>query len=202
MTRSDARAAGLRHYDNGNPCPRHHDPVKRLVSSGACVACGREMAREYYKRDPERIRANSLRYSRQNPDKIRERDANRDPTKRLPWAKEYRAANLGAIRVRIAEWQRANPEKRRANEATRRAKKIAAEGSYTPEDIERLKETQKGKCVYCRVFLKRFHVDHIMPLSKGGSNWPINLQLTCGSCNSQKGATHPVVFAQRIGLLI
>jgi 5-methylcytosine-specific restriction endonuclease McrA len=32
------------------------------------------------------------------------------------------------------------------------------------------------------------HIDHIVPLAKGGKNELDNLQLLCGKCNLKKGA--------------
>jgi 5-methylcytosine-specific restriction endonuclease McrA len=31
-----------------------------------------------------------------------------------------------------------------------------------------------------------WQVDHVIPLSRGGSNWPTNLVCACGQCNSRK----------------
>jgi len=33
-----------------------------------------------------------------------------------------------------------------------------------------------------------FHIDHIIPLSKGGENTKENLQVICRTCNLKKGA--------------
>jgi uncharacterized protein (TIGR02646 family) len=49
-------------------------------------------------------------------------------------------------------------------------------------------EEQNGKCVYCenRLVETGYHIDHIVPKSKGGNNNYDNLQLICPSCNSRK----------------
>jgi len=62
-----------------------------------------------------------------------------------------------------------------------------------PKHVERIVIARdRGKCSYCDVnitieLLARPHIDHIVPLSKGGCNDIVNLQLCCESCNLQKG---------------
>lgn len=43
-------------------------------------------------------------------------------------------------------------------------------------------------CIYCGWvgLLHHFEVDHIIPLSRGGSNLPQNLRWICSGCNRQK----------------
>jgi 5-methylcytosine-specific restriction endonuclease McrA len=33
---------------------------------------------------------------------------------------------------------------------------------------------------------RSYHVDHKQPVSRGGSNWPENLAVTCPTCNLRK----------------
>lgn len=53
----------------------------------------------------------------------------------------------------------------------------------------------KGRCQLCGCDLTNIlvpttdrHIDHMVPLRAGGTNDPTNFQLTCGSCNTSKGA--------------
>lgn len=43
-----------------------------------------------------------------------------------------------------------------------------------------------NKCTYCGDLLGPFEVDHIRPLSRGGTNDRANLTSACVSCNTQK----------------
>src|SRR3546814_21130824 len=41
----------------------------------------------------------------------------------------------------------------------------------------------KGACEYCGSESGPFHIDHVKPFSRGGSNHRANLQLACRDCN-------------------
>jgi 5-methylcytosine-specific restriction endonuclease McrA len=47
----------------------------------------------------------------------------------------------------------------------------------------------EGRCRFCGVTLTRseFTLDHLLPRSKGGPDWDINLVVSCSPCNNQKG---------------
>lgn len=45
-----------------------------------------------------------------------------------------------------------------------------------------------ARCRYCGSTEGPFHVDHVVPFSKGGSDEPGNLVIACMACNLSKGA--------------
>lgn len=89
---------------------------------------------------------------------------------------------------------------RRAARSRRRAAQAGAPGSHGPADVLRLWHRQRGECARCGSrFGKRpsdggYHVDHVTPLSRGGSDWPRNLQLLCPPCNLSKQGKTPAEF--------
>lgn len=77
---------------------------------------------------------------------------------------------------------------KRAQNARKRALRYGVQGHFTQFTIKNLYVKQRGKCACCgEVFNGKFEVDHIIPLSKGGSNFPDNLQLLTPICNKKKG---------------
>lgn len=69
----------------------------------------------------------------------------------------------------------------------RYASEAGAVGGSTIEDVFTIYKTQLGLCYYCDESLSgKYTIDHKIPLSRGGSNWPYNLCLACRSCNSSK----------------
>ena len=57
---------------------------------------------------------------------------------------------------------------------------------YGYELREYLLEKWNRKCAYCGVTNTRLEIEHIKPLSKGGSNRVSNLAIACHSCNQAK----------------
>lgn len=74
-------------------------------------------------------------------------------------------------------------------------------GSFTKSDIDLMLLDQDFKCVYCKADLNSvgYHIDHIIPVSKGGSNYPENLQCLCPRCNLRKSAKMPEDYEREIG---
>ena len=136
-------------------------------------------------------------------------DKNRESlrAKRRAYMVGYYSKNKEIIIKKVDEWRKSNPEHASALSATgrsrRRARHRDAEGSHTAQDIIDLRFAQKDKCAICKVKLGGAgHIDHIVALSRGGSNWPKNLQILCEPCNLSKGARDPIEFAQSRGLLL
>lgn len=57
-------------------------------------------------------------------------------------------------------------------------------------------ERDHGKCVYCLIELSdnTFVLDHLMPLSRGGTNKQFNLVTSCVDCNQRKSNQEPIEF--------
>ena len=48
---------------------------------------------------------------------------------------------------------------------------------------------QGGRCFWCRAFVEREQatLEHLVPLSRGGTNEPSNLAMACLTCNQKRG---------------
>lgn len=135
-----------------------------------------QFKRRYKEANREKIREAGRRYSRENKDKLRE------------YRKRYRQANPEKVREAARQAIKKNPESARARVRNRRARLRTAEGTHTAVDIQAQIKRQRGRCFYCGCKLDKYHVDHVQPLSRGGSNDPSNLVIACPFCNDSKGA--------------
>jgi 5-methylcytosine-specific restriction endonuclease McrA len=158
--------------------------------------------REQYAANPERFNAASEKWRAENRDKVNAAKARRrksDPEKARAQDKRNRELGREKILQRLRNWKERNRDHVRAYDRqisgvknhARRARKMNAEGTYTDADIINLLLAQNGLCAapHCkRDITVRFTIDHKVPLSRDGSNWPANLQLLCKSCNCKKGS--------------
>lgn len=58
---------------------------------------------------------------------------------------------------------------------------------YPIQDRATIVDAFHGRCLYCGEECGDCgHIDHVIPISAGGSNAPWNLALACATCNLQK----------------
>lgn len=140
------------------------------------VARERQLAREAYHRNPEGPKRSHKKWLAENALYVRE------------YSKAYNKTHRDPIksRARVKAWVKANPLKKKRHVQLHRARKASAVGSFSPSDVEMLLLEQGGRCPCGCDISKNYTIDHMTPLSRGGSNWPDNLQLLCRSCNSSK----------------
>ena len=189
---------------------RERNAEKVKATNAAYRAAHAEQRKEYNARwaeeNADRKHAAEKAWRQENPEKDRQRHAayrERHPEKHRTASAKWRKANPDKSRAATATYQAQHPEQRRTNEANRRARKQAAGGTHTLDDIAALFRLQRGKCACCHASIKRgYHVDHIQPLALGGSNDKGNLQLLCPTCNTRKSAKHPIDFMRSRGLLL
>jgi 5-methylcytosine-specific restriction endonuclease McrA len=187
LTRAAALIEGVARYKAKKPCPAGHTS-DRFVSTGQCCSCIAEYG--WNQRNPERYRY--LRRQRRAINK----------TKEAAWNRQWRIRNKIKVQKRHAIYAKLHSLQRRLNEANRRARKTAAGGRCTANDIAKLLILQRQRCIYCTKKLAKYHIDHIMPIALGGTNDVDNVQLLCQGCNLRKSSKHPNSFAQELGLLL
>jgi len=159
---------------------------------------------EYYRKNAERIKAAvRARWKLPNAkqkDKVA-RDKRRDKIRAYDRMRAKR--DREKKKTIIDRWIRNNPERHRllnvAKAQRRRAKLRSAGGSWSAGDVKAAIAAQAGRCWWCSKTLKAgYHVDHRIPIAKGGSNDRSNIVIACAPCNRAKSAKMPWEFAGRL----
>lgn len=203
ILREEAKKLGQTWYFTGKPCKHGHIAKRNMVdrSCSRCKSVSRAARRKYLRQTDETERFKHNAYSRaqywgDTNRRTRSAELHQERKIRDP---DY----MGNRRAYSRKRKKENPEPSRADTRNRRARLRNSEGSHTANDVSRILVLQRNLCAYCRVSLSSgYHVDHIKPVSQGGSNWPKNLQCLCGDCNRRKSDKDPLTFARENGLLL
>lgn len=181
-----------------------------------CRRCDQRKPRESFNRDRTRAdglspycRACRLAWSREPEHAAQSRET----------AAAWRAANLDRAkanaRASARRWYAEHPEQAKASRARRRqekrvavyadnAKRRAAKRGAPRGDraaycayLEKVKTTPAMKCYWCgkRTRPATRHVDHIVPIARGGADDVANLCVACSCCNLKKHAKTPLQFS-------
>lgn len=141
-----------------------HDKVS---SDRECRACKADTRKRYYEANKEREIAGAM-------------------------ASYHRRRKCGLVpksTENVRKWRQNNPERAYELGAKENARRLRllhnAFGSHTQAEWQVIVDKQRGKCADCGVKAK-LEKDHIVPLSRGGSDMAVNLQGLCRQCNARK----------------
>lgn len=114
--------------------------------------------------------------------------------------KAYRDSNKEKMRALQKEWRDKNPDVVLFHTRTRKSRIRGQGGSVSKAELDTILESQKHICIGCGISLREStpHMDHIMPLSKGGTHSADNIQFLCAPCNQSKHAKHPLDWVLEI----
>jgi hypothetical protein len=189
------------------------------VSNKTCRDCFRAAQKKYVANNPEAAKARQKRHaekvgaaaiaakSRMSYAKHREARSAAAKARREALGEMHRAEN----RKRMRKWREENPEAYAAvrakyhalNPGSQRAyshsRRIKTGAGMTAKQLSDWTKAQDKRCFYCDCACEStYHVDHIVPLSKGGEHQEWNLVIACAPCNLAKGACDASEFLDRI----
>ena len=164
--------------------------------NAACKECRNLASKEWASNNSERVAANVKKWRKDNPDRV----------------KEYRSKsyynNSEHVALKNKKWAANNPVARRninRLSSQNRDKRIKLDGGKLSTGlVAKLLMLQRGKCACgCgKPLNNEFHMDHRMPIAKGGRHHDDNMQLLLPLCNMQKNAKDPIDFMQSRGFLL
>lgn len=168
-------------------CRRCH-----AASSARYYAQHKEDLREWRNANPEIMKARYRNHRVKFAEQINE------------YASQYRTENREVMRERSKRWRAAHPEQVREQSFRRRARKAGNGGAYTEKELASVRAAQTDKrgrliCWRCGKPIKgNPHLDHWMPIKRGGTNSAGNLHYMHAHCNLTKHAKHPTDIGRLI----
>ena len=104
------------------------------------------------------------------------------------YASAYYLRNRQKQYLYTKKWRERNRARSVHQVVTRMARVRGANGSHTFQEWLDVKERFGFRCASCNRHESEMKLtrDHIIPITKGGSNYISNIQPLCGPCNSRK----------------
>jgi 5-methylcytosine-specific restriction endonuclease McrA len=150
---------------------------------GKCKACESSLMKTYNQNPlvKERKKVSNTLWRANNKEKVREYDKTRG---RIAYLKY-----MSTLKGKLANKRRTNKWRGKLKDA----------GTFTNEEWNNRLLEYNYCCAYCyKPFtIEQLTVDHMIPLSRGGTNTIDNLVPACKSCNSRKKDKTPLEMLQK-----
>lgn len=177
------------------------DSRKKSGYGSYCKTCSSARAKKWQRENPELRRQRDAAWYRDNKERKKATDQARLPKYRARRSDLDRAKWLARTpeerREKLNRWYWANDKHvhryHRARLAVARAQ--GADWSVFPESLEYVQLISDDPCVYCGDASTT--IDHIVPVSRGGTGEWKNLAPACVPCNSSKQADPLLTYLLR-----
>ena len=161
--------------------------LKEFGKAHWCKLC----CKEYRNKNKEKIKAAKKKHYDSNKERILEKckeDYSKYKDRIKEYNKEYSKKNRDKINNKKRATYRTSPENKLALNGRYRANKTnGTPVSLTKEESNMIREFYKEAKRLEKETGIKYHVDHIVPLSKGGLHIPQNLQVLTATDNIIKG---------------
>ena len=205
--RSGGRQRAWREHNRAHVLNQERD--KRARMNDAEREARRERKRAWKRDNPDKQREARSRYRKARQERLapeREavrlaRVAEREAVKTAKAAKAHAAAiereRLAIERREVAAMRKTM--RNRLKSHNRRAVKRGTNGIVTVDALNTIRILQNGCCAYCGTS-NNLHLDHIIPIAKGGKHAPNNLQYLCAYHNISKKAQFDIDYRIKKGI--
>lgn len=168
---------------------------------GLQILC-KQCVKEYKQKNKEKISDKMKIYYQLNKQKLAK--YHQDNKHRiLCYKKEYGKLNKEKLAEQKSRYYKSIKGKATLKNSKHKRRTIKKQGDI---DTNKLLEFQQNAkvCYWCNKSLKNkvVHIDHYVPLAKGGEHTLSNLVVSCQSCNNRKHAKDPIVFANSMEKLL
>jgi 5-methylcytosine-specific restriction endonuclease McrA len=186
------REANAEHLKKAKAEWHRNNPQSGVKSTLKRMDAIRAYAKEYYWRNTEKVSEKRKEFREKNKERL------------VAAVRKWRANNVNHVRQYNKKYKQENSELVRVHVQNRRALRVADGNKLSTNIADTLFKKQRGRCIGCRASLRKtgYHIDHVIALSRGGTNTDSNVQLLCPPCNQAKHAKHPVEFMQSRGFLL
>ena len=139
-----------------------------------CRACDAENKREWYLKNKEHALQKTKEWQERNPERFSENQRKHKEKYKERYSEYHKA------------WAAENRDKCRLKKHKYYAQLKRQLGEVSPDAVKSLFKEQAGKCLYCNRELQEYHLEHKVPISRGGLHDDKNLCLSCPTCNLRK----------------
>ena len=156
----------------------HPEQYARVEKARANLPHRVEVRRKYHEEHEQEIPEYKKRWAADNEEKV--------AASRLGYYEREREEVI----ARSKKWAEENPDKVKSakanNRRKRRAARHASSGSFTAKEFKALCDAYDNRCLACGDTEPVLEADHVVPLTRGGSDDIGNIQPLCGACNRKK----------------